>query len=172
MNNDPKRRLSRPEVSGISAIFNPRKLRRSSTAISQLLGSTGRPPSVVITDDNLSEIEYGCSSMVGVGVGMANGPHGRDFNVSVTGGAGGLSAGGLGGSTASMHCGPASSTPLLADVQQQSGQIVTVESSLINNPSQPNVQQPVPGANNTNLKPIAKTIATIKRAIFSKTARK
>lgn len=183
MNNDPRRRLSRPEVTGISAIFNPRKLRRNSTAVtSQLLGATGRHPSVVVTDDNL-EVEFGLgpsssmiASLTGGGSGMANGPHNQGAGGG--GGGGGLASGpgpgpggvNLGGSS------QGSSVPLLSDAQLQgaNNSIVTIESTLINSSQQLQRGQDPNAANNnnTNLKPIAKTIATIRRALFSKTARK
>ncbi len=179
MNNDPRRRLSRPEVTGISAIFNPRKLRRNSTAVtSQLLGATGRHPSVVVTDDNL-EVEFGLgpsSSMIASltgGSGMANGPHNQG-----AGGGGGLASGpgpGPGGVNLGVSS-QGSSVPLLSDAQLQgaNNSIVTIESTLINSSQQLQRGQDPNAANNnnTNLKPIAKTIATIRRALFSKTARK
>lgn len=163
MNNDPRRRLSRPEVSGISAIFNPRKLRRNSTAVtSQLLGATGRHPSVVVTDDNF-EVEFGpSSSMIGGGGGMANGPH----NTGGGGGGGsgvgasGLAGGGVGGGVNIGGSSQGSSVPLLSDAQLQGGgnSIVTIESTLINSSQQLQRQQdPSANNNNTNLKPIAKT---------------
>ncbi|XP_035705182.1 uncharacterized protein LOC110847140 isoform X1 [Folsomia candida] len=172
MNNDPRRRLSRPELSGISAIFNPRKLRRNSTAVSQLLSGTSRHPSVVVTDDNAADVDFFFSSMSGLGLhagssfaGMANGGQ------SVASLTGGGSAGGGGG------CG-SPSVPLLSDHPHGSGggnNIVTIESSL-STPQLHHSQQQQRGGdappNNANIKPIARTIATIKRALFSKTARK
>jgi len=181
MNNDPRRRLSRPEVTGISAIFNPRKLRRNSTAVtSQLLGATGRHPSVVVTDDNL-EVEFGLgpsscmiASLTGGGSGMANGPHNQGAG---GGGGGGLASGpGPGPGGLGLGSSQGSSVPLLSDAQLQgaNNSIVTIESTLINSSQQLQRGQDPNAANNnnTNLKPIAKTIATIRRALFSKTARK
>ena len=187
------RRLS--EVTGISAIFNPRKHRRNSAAVSQLLselGPGGRNPSVVVTDDDQNQ---SCEDLTfppravsfersntSLGL-LGNGPA---MNRGETSGGGrGISSAGSGTS--------ASSVPLLADVQAQSGNsshaIVTIESSLIH---QSSIDRPGGGSlhghghhglrdsrdresnnnNNTHLKPIAKTFATIRRAIFSKTARK
>lgn len=188
MNNDQKRRASRPEVSGISAIFNPRKLRRNSTAVSQLLGSNRpRTPSVIVTDDdNIDELlasfannNYnpsnrrrssgsgaGCSGTAGSSSNMGNGPQGGEM-----------------GSTSAT--GQASSVPLLADVQSQMGHSLENPSFLqsssaasyhqyqqSSNTSAQQGSSSNNNNNNANLKPIAKTISNIRRALFSKTARK
>jgi len=196
MNNDPRRRLSRPELPGISAIFNPRKLRRNSTAVSQLLSGTSRHPSVVVTDDNAAEVDFFFSSM---SAGLPHNPHSSHTNLSSTGGGvgGGLGpptgmangpphsssnlpmgsssgGGGVGSSSVGGGCGGSSSSsvPLLSDQHN----IVTIESSLSSAQHQQHPSSSSTGnnsgQNNTNIKPIAKTIATIRRALFSKTARK
>lgn len=128
--------------------------------------------SVVVTDDNAADVDFFFSSMSGLGLhagssfaGMANGGQ------SVASLTGGGSAGGGGG------CG-SPSVPLLSDHPHGSGggnNIVTIESSL-STPQLHHSQQQQRGGdappNNANIKPIARTIATIKRALFSKTARK
>lgn len=170
------RRLS--EVSGgISAIFNPRKHRRNSAAVSQLSGeaggsSGGRNPSVLVTDDDCDELNLQFPVRRAVTFertpgGGVNGPMSVE---SSSGRRTGLSSAGSGTS--------ASSVPLLADVQAQSSNaIVTLESSLIHQSSIDRSNHHRDSIhnnnnNNTHLKPIAKTFGTIRRAIFSKTARK
>ena len=200
---DPKRRFSRPELpSGISAIFNPRKLRRNSTAVSQLLEQQqlqSHPPSVVVTGGEAGFCigeEYNLGSTSSLYTRMANGPpmsqsqqmahhSGHEAGGGVEGGGGRRVQIGSASSGTS-----AASVPLLTDVQFAHGSGSHRGGGLISQQSleQMNAAAASSGhnyqsqshnaANNNNntsggtRKPITRTLTTIRHAIFSKTARK
>lgn len=176
---DPKRRFSRPELpSGISAIFNPRKLRRNSTAISQLINeqqAAGQPPS--LSEQQHRQDSFGDDYNLGGSTSslymrMANGPPASSYHGS------NISEGRRVHIGSASSGASASSVPLLTEMQAHGSGMMTSFDGSSSGPHHIHYSQQLQQNNNNNpssnqnSKPLTRTLAAIRRAIFSKTARK